>query len=166
MGLSGQLRVSALLNYSSVRDLGTVPYPLNFSRYANLTSGSGANQASKVFDDTRTLAASTTEDLDLAGGLTDSFGATLTFTKIKGIFVAAAAANTNNVLVGGAASNAFINWVSDATDKVVVRPGGALALFAPDSTAYAVTAGTGDLLRIGNSGAGTSVSYDIVIVGV
>ena len=166
MSLSGQLLVAVRLQYGSARDLGSPKYPLSVSKAANLTSGTGANQASKVFDDTRTLAASTTEDLDLAGSLVDAFGATLTFTKIKGLVVAAHADNVNNVVVGGAASNGFINWVADATDKVVVRPGGVFALFAPDATAYAVTAATGDLLRIGNSGAGTSVVYDLVVVGV
>lgn len=49
------------------------------------------------------LAASASENLDLAGGLTDDFGATLTFTAIKEIIIHASSANTNNVLVGGAA---------------------------------------------------------------
>lgn len=78
----------------------------------------------------------------------------------------AAAANTNNVVVGGAASNGFINWVGDATDVINVRPGGVFMLVAPDSTAYAVTASTGDILKVANSSSGTSVTYTIVIIGV
>lgn len=34
------------------------------------------------------------------------------------------------------------------------------------ATGYAVTAGTADQLKVANSGAGTGVTYDIVIVGV
>jgi len=36
---------------------------------------------------------------------------------------------------------------------------------AADATTYAVTAGTGDLLKVANSAGGTSVTYDIVIIG-
>jgi hypothetical protein len=79
--------------------------------------------------------------------------------------VRAAAGNTNAVAVGGAASNGFVGWVADATDKINVRPGGVFGLFAPDSAGYPVTAGTADLLRIGNGGAGSSVTYDIIIIG-
>jgi hypothetical protein len=130
-------------------------------------TGTGAGQADLIFSDTRTIAASSNEDLDLAGGLTGAFGTSLTFAKVKGIFVAAAAGNTNNVVVGGAASNGLVNWVGDATDKVVVKPGGILLLSVGtgDLAGYGVTAGTGDLLRIANSGAGTSVTYDIVVYG-
>jgi hypothetical protein len=130
-------------------------------------TGTAAGQADLIFSDTRTLAASANEDLDLAGGLTGAFGTSLTFVKVKVIFVAAAAGNTNNVIVGGAPANAFVNWVSDATDKVVVKPGGFLMLSVGtgDLAGYGVTAGTGDLLRIANSGGTTSVTYDIVVFG-
>jgi hypothetical protein len=57
--------------------------------------------------------------------------------------------------------------VSDPTDKVVVRPGGfqMIGVGTGDLNAYGVTAATGDLLRIANSGGTTSVTYDIIIVG-
>jgi hypothetical protein len=128
-------------------------------------NGTAAGAADKMWSDHRTLAASTSESLDLAGSLVDAFGATITFARIRGIIVKAASANTNNVLVGGAASNGFLNWVSDQTDVVVVRPGGLFVSIAPDTTAYAVTAATGDLLKVANSSSGTSVTYDIFLIG-
>ncbi len=136
------------------------------STVTTLTSGTGLNQADKVWSSAaRSIAASSNEDLDLAGSLTDAFGTTITFARIKALYVAAAATNTNNVHVGGAASNQFINWVANSSDILVVRPGGVLLLAAPDATAYAVTAATGDLLRVANSGAGSAVIYDVVIIG-
>lgn len=165
MTLNSTLLVQANLSQVSALDLASTKFEPSIRKLVTLADGFGANQADRLFTDTRTLAASTTEDLDLAGGLVDAFGATLTLARVKGLIVVAAAGNTNNVQVGGAAANQFLNWVADATDKLNVRPGGVLALFAPDATAYAVTGATGDLLRIGNSGAGTSVTYDIVIIG-
>lgn len=157
------MTIASVLN--SALDLATVSVPLSKQYSIGLPNGTGASQADKIFHDTRTLAPSATEDLDLAGGLTDALGATLTFARIKALIVAAASGNTNNVLVGGAAANQFTNWVADVSDKITVRPGGLFVLAAPDATAYAVTGGTGDLLRIGNSAGSTSVTYDIIIIG-
>lgn len=167
MPLSAQLNVAVAAELTSLLDLATATVPLNFTRAVGLASGTGAGQADRIFHDRRTLAASANEDLDLAGVLTDPFGATITFARIKGLLVAAAAGNTNNVVVGNAATNGFITWVGAATHTVTVRPGGVLALLAggADATGYAVTAGTGDLLRIANSAGGTSVDYDIVLIG-
>lgn len=165
MAFDATLLVKLSASLTSALDLQTASAPLSFSRQLRFTEGAGADQADKVWTDERTLAASANEDLDLAGSLTDPFGATITLARVKGLLVYADADNTNNVLVGGAATNTFINWVSDATDQVVVRPGGLLALFTPDATGYAVTADTGDLLRIANSGAGSAVTYQVAVIG-
>lgn len=138
---------------------------LDKARGLTFANGTGANQADRVWSDRRTLAASASESLDLAATLTDPFGATLTLARVKVLLIEAAAANTNNVVIGGAASNAFTSLFGDATDKLVIRPGGFLLLAAPDATAYAVTAGTGDLLQVANSGAGSSVTYDVTVIG-
>lgn len=161
------LVVHANTSQSVALDLATATVPLNYHKSIALVDGVGAGQADMVWHDTRTLAASATEDLDLAGVLTDPFGNTLTFARIKALVIVAAAANTNNVLVGGAASNGFVTWVGDATDIVKLRPGAAFALFTgvADATGYAVTAATGDKLTIANSGAITGVTYDIVVIG-
>jgi|SRR5688572_13113839 len=167
MTLSSKLTVTARVTQTAALDLVEASVPLLRTYTSILADGVGGGQADRVFHDRRTLSASANEDLDLAGGLTDAFGAALTFVKIKGLLVAAAAANTNNVIVGGAASNGFVTWVGGATHTLTVRPGAVLALFAgqADTTGYAVTASTGDLLRVANSGAGSTVTYDIVIVG-
>ncbi len=150
---------------TKVFDLNTANSKLNYQQDFNWTDGSGASQSEAVFHDKRTLSASATEDLDLAGSLVDAFGDTITFTAIKALIVKADATNTNDVHVGGAASNALVNWVGDATDIVVVKPGGLLALIAEDATGYTITAGTADILKIANSAAGTDVTYEIILVG-
>jgi hypothetical protein len=52
-----------------------------------------------------------------------------------------------------------------AGDGVALPPGGTFLWVAPTAAGVAVTAATADLIDIVNSGAGTSVTYDIVIVG-
>jgi hypothetical protein len=163
------LKTSILLDFKSLLttalDLGGASSPASLVKSFGWTDGAAINQANRVWTDRRTLAASGTENLDLAAVLLDAFGTAITFARVRALIVAAASTNTNNVLVGGAASNGFVNWVSDATDVVVVRPGGLLALVAPDATAYAVTAATGDILKVTNSAGTTGVTYDIAIVG-
>lgn len=166
MALTSKLRVELNATQSTTRDTGTATVPHTVSRAISLANGVAAGQADLIYSDTNTLAASATTTLDLAGVLTD-LGATLTFVKVKGLVVVAATGNSNNVVIGGAASNAFSSMFGDATDKLVVRPGGfaAVGVGAGDLAGYAVTAGTGDQLLIANSGAGTSVTYTIAIVG-
>lgn len=164
--LTTKLVARILASQTGTGDLQIPSAPLNLSKAIELAAGTGANQADVLWSDTRILTASSTENLDLNGtGLTNALGETASFVKVRGLYVAAAAANTNTVNVGGAASNGFITPFGDATDVLKVRPGGFVFLAAPDTTAYAVTAATGDLLKIANGGAGTSVTYDIVLVG-
>ena len=130
-----------------------------------LTDGTGADQAKNHWHSQRTLAASASESLDLAGGLTNLVGDVLIFTKIKYIFLFAAAANTNDVVIGNAAANAWVGPFGAAAHTLAIKPGGHLSLEAPDGNGYAVTAGTGDILKVLNGGAGTGVTYDIILVG-
>lgn len=167
MALDSTLSLSLAAKQTTPLDLGEATATLSKEYRAKLVTGTSAGQVDRIFHDTRTLAASANEDLDLAGSLVDALGVALTFVKVKGLFISAAAGNTNNVVVGGAASNGFVSWVGAAAHTVIVRPGAVLGLFAgqADAAGYPVTAGTGDLLRVANSGAGTSVTYDVVVIG-
>lgn len=129
---------------------------------STLANGTGAAQASQMWSDTRTLTASATENLDLAGSLVNVFGVTLTFTKIKVLYVAAASGNTNDVQVSRGSSNGFV-WFLAVSDGFKLQPGAWNCFFDP--VGVAVTAGTGDILTVTNSAGGTSVTYDVVIVG-
>jgi hypothetical protein len=79
MPLTSSFSAAVGFNQTSPQDLGTAAFPAAVRALAQLTSGTGAGQADLVFSDTRTLAASANESLDLAGSLVGAFGATLTF---------------------------------------------------------------------------------------
>jgi len=165
MTLKTSLRATIAYDLVGSPDLGSTRS--QFSGHADtlLADGTGTDQADRIFADKRTLNASASEDIDLAGGgLTDPHGAALTFAKVKAICVRTSKSNTNNVVVGGAASNAFQGPFGNANDVVAIQPGGAFMITAPKA-GWTVTAGTGDLLKIANSGGGSSVEYEIEIVG-
>ncbi len=145
-------------------DLVTNTSPLVATKRITLTSGTGANQADLVFSDTRTIAASGTEDLDLAGSLSAPMGGTLTFVKLKALMIVAATGNTNAVRLSRPASNGVPLFLA-ASDGIDILPGGAFLWAAPNAAAVTVTAGTGDLLTVANSSSGSAVSYNVVVIG-
>jgi hypothetical protein len=139
---------------------GTNSFP-TLSR--TITDGTGAGQCNKWYRAYRTLAAATADNLDLAGSLLDPFGSTLTFTGIKYIAIAlvAASANGTNKLTVGNATNPFVGPFSSAGTIDIYD---SLELYHPGASGWAVTAGTGDILKINNPGA-ASVTYCILIAG-
>lgn len=166
---NGSITVSQQHKYSSTLDAGTdtAIHNVDENPITRFTDGESANQAEVMFRDTRTLSASANEELDLSGtALQDAFGIDIAFTSIKAMVIEASSGNTNNVLVGGAAANAWSTWASDDTDEVIVVPGGTLCLIAPNAAGYVVTAGTGDLLRLENSSGGTSITYTLTLIGI
>lgn len=164
MPLTTTVNFSVAGTQSEALDLGTRSLPFSLSSNFTLASGTAVGQADRVFTDTRTLGASATEDLDLAGVLTDAFGTVITFAKVKGIWIKAAAANTNNVNVSrpaGATGWPFFLAISDG----FTIPPGFMFGFAGTGAGITVTPTSGDLITITNSAGGTGVTYDVVIVG-
>lgn len=164
MALTALIKAVLNANQTKLIDLQTAQGPVDASISVSFTDGAGANQADRIWSDQRTLAASASEDLDLSGSLTDIYGATVTFARIKAILIKAASGNTNNVNVTRPASNGVPLFLA-AGDGEPVHPGGVLLKVWPGATAIPVTAGTGDLINIANSSSGTPVTYDIVIIG-
>lgn len=162
---SGTLKITATGTLEKDTDLSSLAQTLNYSKTYTLTNGTSADNANRMWIDTRTLTASSSEDLDVAGGLVDAFGDTITFTKLRGVIVSAAAANTNNVVVLGDAVAGITSMTGAMAQTITVRPGGTVALIANDTTGYAITATTADLLQVANSAGSTSVTYDIILIG-
>lgn len=164
MTLSARIAAQLTATLAGSPDLSAATDVLDYRVRQDFTSGAGADQADMMWTDRRTLSASATEDLDLAGVLVNALGQTQTFARIKAIMVKAAAGNTNNVNVIRPAANGVPLFLA-AGDGIAVKPDGLFLWVAPDASGVAVTPATGDLLTITNSGAGTGVTYDIVIIG-
>lgn len=162
MALTGKIVIKNDLTYTSSADLSTPTDNLFYQYLVELTNGTGANQATIEWSDERTITGSSSDTLDLVGALTTVFGKTITFTAIKAIFILPSSSNANNLTVGG---GNFATWVADPSDKVVVVPGGALALVNPSAAGYAVTSSSGDVLTINNLSA-TASTYKIILVGI
>jgi hypothetical protein len=168
MATSLAVQLQLLLNWqqsnnpdlSSVKDTGAI------SLEDTLANGTAIDQADVLWHDRRTLAATTSEDLDLAASLVSALtGAAVTFAKIKCIYIKNRATTAGYILaVGGASATQFVNWVANSSDILNISPDGFLLLWNPSLAGYAVAASTGDLLKINNTGGG-SLDYDIVLIG-
>lgn len=165
MPVTANIDLNVTGKHTGVLDLGTATFPFALSSSFALANGTAAGQVDRAFTDTRTLAASATENLDLAGTLTDAFGATITFVTIKAIIIRAAAANNaaNQVQVTRPATNG-VPFFMAAGDGISLAPGYSFAWFG-SGTGVTVTAGTGDLITVTNSAGTNSVNYDVVILG-
>ena len=165
MAVTGKTRIKVDMTTTTAIDQGTVISDEAVTHNIDWTDGSGANQAEKVFSDERTLSGSSSEDLDLAGSLTDSQGNTITFTAIKSLTVIGGSSNGDDIEVGGAAANGWYGCFKDSTDIGLAAPGGAFHADNPSAAGWAVTPGTGDLLKIANAD-GSTATYEIEIVGI
>lgn len=162
-GVSATIALSIRAKQTGSGDLGTPNVLVDIAKELDFTPGTAAvGQANVLFSDTRTLAASGTENLDLAGVLADALGATISAAEVVAVYFAAASGNTNDVQISRPASNGVPLFLA-AGDGLALGPGDFICRTYRNGVA--VTAGTGDLLAVTNGGAGSSVTYDVLIVG-
>lgn len=149
---------------TSANDLSNAVHAPELKKQLQLSGGTIANSADIVFADERTVASATNDDLDLAGALTDAFGATVAAAEIVGLAIVAAKANTTTLTVGVAGTNPWVALWAASGDGIKVQPGGVFVIMAPDGSGLgAVGAGSADVLRIAN-GSGAAATYEIMII--
>lgn len=120
-------------------------------------------KADVLYHAVRQTAASTTDSLDISGTVLDPLGGNVVNAEICAIAIKTDPTNVNNVIVGPAAANGFLGPWSALTDRTKIEPGNFFLVTSVNG--WIVTAATADLIALINSGAGTPVNYEILIVG-
>lgn len=165
--LSSEIKVSCGWIQKEALELSTVVDSARLELVRSLAYGGGADQASVVWHDERTVAGGGNDDLDLAGGLTNSiFGSSVatSFARVRAILIVNTADSPGGVLRVGGGSNPFATpFAGGGGSQVEVGADSAL-LLSNKKDGWTVTPGTGDILRIHNPGA-TPIAYRIVILG-
>jgi hypothetical protein len=166
---SGGFQIGTTWTYSNGQSVGAATSQSQLNLNLATTSGTSANNADLLYVTSGSITASGSLNIDLAGSVLDFYGNTLTFARVKQfvILLQAATGQATSVLVGNG-SNAFVNWCGANTHTVRIRAGtagGGFALGTNDSTGYAVTANTGDILKILNEDATNAAAYQISISG-
>lgn len=150
---------------TTARDGGAATFDVDARSIKSVNNGTEDDQANAIYYDDFSIAASGTLDIDLSGSLTDAHGNALLFTAIKEIMVIAGAANANPLVIGNGGVNSFIGPFGAAAHTVAVAPANRADFTNYSAAGWPVVAGTGDILRLTNGGAGTAVTGRIVIVG-
>lgn len=129
----------------------------------DLASGTGNNQANKVYLELRTLAATTTDSIDLTS-LTDFQGDALSFAKVKYVFVGIVDADgTKELRVGPqGAANAFDGFWGGTGATVYDRVWHSQEY--KQLVGGVATGGTDKVLAVHNPG-GSSLDYALFVVG-
>ncbi|HVJ72044.1 MAG TPA: hypothetical protein VM531_11165 [Sphingomicrobium sp.] len=160
---TGSIRVKVDTDLINAGDFSSGKDQLRLTLESLFANGTGLGQANNVYSKRRTLTTGASEDLDVSGSLTNLFGTSLVFTKIKAIAIQSLAANTTNLTVSRPANG--LPFLSAVGDALVLTPGGIFVFVDPSAAGVAVTGGSADLINVANA-AGASASYDVVIVGV
>ncbi len=130
------------------------------------TIGAGAGAFDQAYTAVRTLVGAASEDLDLYGGLTNVFGETINFVRIKAISIELLATTAaSSITVGAAASHAWLGPLGGTTPTITIRNGGFYATGCTDATGFPVANGTTDVLKINNDDAAITATYRITLVG-
>ncbi len=162
-GVTADIVLSIQAALAGANVAGAAPrYGKSIEKRVQIEAGTGAvGKADLLYSATRTIAASGNDPLDLAGVLVGPLGgAAIAAAEVVAIYIEAAAANTNDVLMGGGATP-FVGPIG-AAGILALKPG-EFALFT-STQGWPVTPATADLLRIANSGAGTGVDYTIIVI--
>lgn len=164
MSLSANISLKVDVKEGETAGVGSVSSTVGYAKSISLINGIAAGMANKSFNDQRNLAASASDDLDLAGDLVDAFGNTITFASIKTMVFVASETNQGNLQIG-AGSNAFATFFADTTDALILPPGGMFAITAP-ADGFAVTADTADVLTVENLDSVNAADYDVILIGL
>lgn len=156
----GTLSIAHTANNSATIGTASASIPHGVSASQTLSVGTGANQVNVAASGV-IVPGGTPVDLDLAGGsdLDDGDGGAVTFATVKSFVFRAPSTNSGNMTIDTTIAN---GWTGVFDGTVTLRPGEAYAWQSPQATGVAVTAGTGDLVRI--SGSSTD-ACDVLITG-
>jgi hypothetical protein len=162
-GVTATIELNIKAKQTGTADLGSPQFTALLEKILEFSPGTVAvGQANILFSDERTLTASSSEDLDVAGALTDALGASIAAAEVVAIAIVAAAGNTNDVQLTRPAANGVPSFLA-ASDGVAIGPGDIFLL--TNRKGISIVAATADLIHIANGGAGTSVTYQVIIIG-
>ena len=165
MPVSGYVAFDLNLTDSRTRELGVIT-PVNLVRTYrwSVVNGVGADQADLFAFDERTLAGAANENLDFVGGnVTDGFGVTINFVKLKLIWFIAATTNTTVLTISRPTGTTGVPFIDAALDSFQLGPGDMDGFTRRSLAGIPVAAGS-DFINVVNA-AGAAASYTYIALG-
>lgn len=163
--LAANITLSVTGKYQDQKKPGRGVYPIPFEKAVSLTNGTGSGQATRAWAVKRTIAANSFQDIDFSSAIVDAFGNVIPLAKVKALIANAPATNDNEALIGAAGAGLWTLFGTNSS-RLRVRPGGMMAVSAPDVAGYGVVSGSASTVRITNPGATGSVTIRLLVIGV
>lgn len=162
------LRIRNKFGITSNDGVGTVTDDTEYQYDVEYADGNASNQAQDTIVVNATVLSNDYQTYDLAGGVTDRFGNTITFLKVKEITICNKSTTAGEDIVFGGQAATGGNLISTlfngaTTAGITIRAGG-IMVWADPLTGITITGGTADVLMIGNEGTGP-IEFDLIIKG-
>jgi len=169
--MSAALTVEAKVNlawlWEEPLDLSTLVDSSQLEVKTALAAGDGPGEVDQLWHDTRTIVGESNDDLDLTALVQTIHGqaVSLGFSTIKAILIHNTSTVAGETLcVDSSVTNGLLTpFANSASSKLEIPPGSPL-LLVNKLEGWAVTPGTGDVLRITNLSE-EEIAYQIVLVG-
>ncbi len=163
MELNAQILLQIVAAETSSSDLSTTARSTTISRAVAFTTGTGISQAQLVWSDSRTIAASGTETLDLAE-LADDRG-TVVLSAVKAIYIRNTGAAVLNLTGGGPPEDWEAGPVKTPSGSLLEIPAGGIYLATNASAAGWAVGSSPQWVIVNNASTTTAATYDIVLIG-
>lgn len=163
--LTATAKASLSWDFENVNaNTGNTTFISSYTYSRAFTNGTAINCADLLYVTSGTIAGGGTASFDLAGSLANRFGTTITGARVKAIYCENTTDTTSTGISFGGDAAPLVNWISDGTATVSVRNGGCFFLCAPDATAYAITATTGDVVLLTNADGVNTATYKLAFL--
>lgn len=154
--------------YSTSFNWGPASNNSSYSYHNTFAQGTGAGQADTIYVANGTIAASGNVVWNLTATLLDMFGNTITFARLKTIYLTVTTDTlASSGTLEGNSTHPYTAYLIGTTPGVIVRNGGVFFITcgAADTTGYAAVASTTDQLKLLNNDSVNTLTYDLVLVG-
>ena len=170
MTITGAIKSDISIVATHAFDLVTGTAPLRNTQTQDTNSTAATITCDLMWQDTNTIALGPgpAVDIVLDAGLTDYWGDAVVFDTIYAVYIrnttVGASAGDSTMTIG---LDALTPWpwffTTEATDNIVISPGGFILASCGVDAGWPV--GAGDILQIANDDAAHAMDYEIVIIG-
>lgn len=134
---------------------------INFTTPLTIANGAGANQAADQFTETGTLASAATKNFDFFGGLTNQFGTTISWAKMKALVIKNRGTDSTLKVYG----NLMTNVLGHASAKLVIPPGCVYAHTFMSAAGITVQSAQ-EIITLEHAADGSlAITYDLMVLG-
>ena len=166
--LTAAVQTRITWNNVDALDLSSITDQSALDVLKQIASGTAVDQCDVVWHDERSINAGANDDLVLSALTQTMYGSTVTkaFAKIKYVLIYVKSTTSGDkLIIKSSVTNSILTPFNGInTAQLVIGADSAAMPIVNKKDGFAVTVGTGDVLRINNPGAG-AVTYQIAILG-